>query len=80
MPGYMHGEQHWEGYPYTKDEDMANDLNKLLGPVFYDDLATLKPEDAVVFMTHCGPEQSSTFNFGNKITVNLEIFIVKIFS
>ena len=59
VPGYLHGQQHWEGYPYTKDEDMAKDLNKLLGPVFYDDLAALKPEDAVVFMTHCGPEQSS---------------------
>ena len=58
VPGYMNGQHHWDGYPYAKDENMAKDLNKLLEPVFYDDSSTLKPEDAVIFMTHCGPDQS----------------------
>ena len=57
VPGYLNGKHHWDGYPYTTDSDMAKDLTKLLDPVFYDESSTLKPEDAVIFMTHCGPHQ-----------------------
>ena len=58
VPGYRHGQHHWDGFPYTSDEEMAKDLKQLLDPVFYDNSTPLKPDDAVVFMTHVGPDQS----------------------
>ena len=57
VPGYMHGRHHWDGYPYTKDEEMATDLNQLLSPVFYEEASPLKHDDAVIFMTHVGPDK-----------------------
>lgn len=59
VPGYRNGKHHWDGYPYSSDEEMGKDLNKLLEPVFYSDSSPLKPSDAVIFMTHAGPDQSS---------------------
>ena len=58
----MNGQQCWEGYPYSSDEDMSKDLNRLLDPVFYDDSSPLKPDEAIVFMTHVGPDQTGKFS------------------
>ena len=62
MPGYtIDGKHIWDGYPYTSDERMNSDLTKLLDPIFHCNSSPLKPSDAVLFMTHCGPDKCSQF-------------------
>ena len=62
VPGYRNGEKHWDSFPYSDDSAFAADLDKVLNPVF-DDETVLEQRDAVVVMTHNGPDQSSKSGF-----------------
>ncbi|XP_064394727.1 uncharacterized protein LOC135341964 isoform X2 [Halichondria panicea] len=59
VPGYRNGAQCWDSFPYPSDEAFAADLTKILDPVFMEEGA-LSHTDAVILMTHNGPDQSST--------------------
>ncbi len=58
VPGYRNGAQCWDSFPYPSDEAFAADLTKILDPVFMEEGA-LSHTDAVILMTHNGPDQSS---------------------
>lgn len=58
VPGYRNGAQCWDSFPYPDDNAFAADLAKVMDPVFREE-GTLGPTDAVILMTHNGPDQSS---------------------
>ena len=58
VPGYRNGTQCWNSFPYPNDDAFAADLAKVVDPVFMEE-GTLGPTDAVIMMTHNGPDQSS---------------------
>ncbi|XP_064405330.1 uncharacterized protein LOC135350462 isoform X2 [Halichondria panicea] len=58
VPGFRKGQKVWDGFPYLTDQEYSDDLSQLLDPVF--GTQTLKETDAVIFMTHSGPEHCST--------------------
>ncbi len=61
VPGYRHGAQCWDSFPYADDGAFGADLAKVVDPVFREE-GTLIPSDAVIMMTHNGPDQSSKTN------------------
>ncbi len=57
VPGFRKGQKVWDGFPYLTDKGYSDDLSQLLDPVF--GTGMLKETDAVILMTHSGPEHCS---------------------
>ena len=60
IPGFRHGKQCWGSFPYASDQEFAKDLTRVLDPFFFPETSSsLGKQDAVILMTHNGPDQSS---------------------
>ena len=59
IPGYQEGKHLWDGFPYKTEAEYAKDLTKLLDDGFISESSSLTPQDAVILMTHSGPDKSS---------------------
>lgn len=72
IPGFRDGTQCWDSFPYPTDDAFAEDLNKVMEPLFGEG-GGLTPSDAVIIMTHIGPDQSSEYVCGCVHRVNIAI-------
>lgn len=62
IPGFRNGKKYWNSFPYESDEEFAKDLTMILDPFFFPEGSSSSPlgeKDAVILMTHNGPDQSS---------------------
>lgn len=57
VPGFRNGQKVWDGFPYATDQEYGKDLSQLVDPVFGN--GKLKETDAVILMTHGGPDHCS---------------------
>eukprot|EP00117_Sycon_ciliatum_P001120 scpid87315/ scgid6916/ len=65
VPGYVHGQQVWKGYPFNSNEEMETELRPLMEaiakePASGSDPGTLHVGDSVLFVSHVGPDGSDT--------------------
>jgi len=57
VPGFQNRKKVWDGFPFRDDHEYGRDLGRLVDSVFSKD--TLSPSDAVILMTHGGPDHCS---------------------
>ena len=61
VPVYKDGKHLWDGFPYRTEEEYAKDITKLLDDGFISESSSLTPQDAVILMTHSGPDKISMY-------------------
>ena len=56
VPGFVLGKQLFDGYPFHSDKQLAEELDRTHIP----ELATIFPDDDILFFSHNGPDQAFT--------------------